>query len=79
MTEPTIVFMLCWLNIAVMIMCTRKMGDFFCTGVANPVFESHNEWWDILCDVDSGTVKLPTSKQASLLLILLLLLKMTTY
>ncbi len=32
-------------------------------GVANPVFESHNEWWDLLCDVDSGTIKLPTPKQ----------------
>jgi hypothetical protein len=37
-----------------------------CAGVANPVFESHNEWWDILCDVDSGTIKLPTPKQASM-------------
>jgi hypothetical protein len=34
------------------------------SGVANPVFESHNEWWDILCDIDSGTIKLPTPKQA---------------
>ena len=62
-----------------LIFALKSKIDGACAGVANPVFESHNEWWDILCDVDSGTVKLPTSKQASLLLILLLLLKMTTY
>jgi hypothetical protein len=37
----------------------------YIAGVANPVFESHNEWWDILCDVDTGTIKLPTPKQGS--------------
>lgn len=37
----------------------------YIAGVANPVFESHNEWWDILCDVDTGAIKLPTPKQGS--------------
>ncbi len=29
------------------------------------MFESHNEWWDILCDVDTGSIKLPTPKQVN--------------
>lgn len=26
----------------------------FVAGTTNPIFESHPEWWDVLCDIDSG-------------------------
>jgi len=28
----------------------------FVAGVANPMFEQHTEWWDILCDINKGKV-----------------------
>lgn len=28
----------------------------FIAGVANPAFQSHDAWWDILCDIPSGKV-----------------------
>ena len=28
----------------------------FIAGTTNPIFESHPEWWDVLCDIDSGRV-----------------------
>ena len=30
--------------------------DGFVAGTTNPIFESHAEWWDVLCDLDSGKV-----------------------
>lgn len=30
----------------------------FIAGVTNPTFEHHPEWWDILCDLPSGRVKI---------------------
>ncbi|KAI4599665.1 hypothetical protein KJ359_001401 [Pestalotiopsis sp. 9143b] len=30
----------------------------FIAGVTNPTFELHPEWWDILCDIPSGRVKI---------------------
>ncbi|KAF4511414.1 hypothetical protein G6O67_003217 [Ophiocordyceps sinensis] len=30
----------------------------FIAGVTNPTFENHPEWWDILCDLPSGRVKI---------------------
>lgn len=30
----------------------------FIAGVTNPTFEHHPEWWDILCDIPSGRVKI---------------------
>lgn len=30
----------------------------FIAGVTNPTFELHPEWWDILCDLPSGRVKI---------------------
>ena len=32
----------------------------FIAGVTNPTFEHHPEWWDILCDLPSGRVKIST-------------------
>ena len=31
--------------------------DGFIAGTTNPIFESHAEWWDVLCDLDSGKVR----------------------
>lgn len=28
----------------------------FIAGTTNPIFESHPEWWDVMCDIDSGRV-----------------------
>jgi hypothetical protein len=30
----------------------------FIAGVTNPTFEHHPEWWDVLCDLPSGRVKI---------------------
>ncbi|PNY20901.1 Spindle pole body interacting protein [Tolypocladium capitatum] len=30
----------------------------FIAGVTNPTFENHPEWWDVLCDLPSGRVKI---------------------
>jgi hypothetical protein len=30
----------------------------FIAGVTNPTFEHHPEWWDILCDLPSGRIKI---------------------
>ncbi|KAI9166642.1 Spindle pole body interacting protein [Paramyrothecium foliicola] len=30
----------------------------FIAGVTNPTFELHPEWWDVLCDLSSGRVKI---------------------
>ncbi|ROT38560.1 spindle pole body interacting protein [Sodiomyces alkalinus F11] len=30
----------------------------FIAGVTNPTFEMHPEWWDVLCDLPSGRVKI---------------------
>lgn len=37
----------------------------FIAGVTNPTFEFHPEWWDVLCDLPSGRVKI-SSKIESL-------------
>lgn len=37
----------------------------FIAGVTNPTFEFHPEWWDVLCDLSSGRVKI-SSKIESL-------------
>ena len=28
----------------------------YIAGVTNPMFEQHEEWWDILCDIPTGRV-----------------------
>jgi hypothetical protein len=33
----------------------------FIAGTTNPIFESHPEWWDVLCDIDTGKVFVSTS------------------
>lgn len=30
----------------------------FIAGVTNPTFENHPEWWDVLCDLPSGRIKI---------------------
>lgn len=30
----------------------------FIAGVTNPTFENHPEWWDLLCDLPSGRIKI---------------------
>jgi hypothetical protein len=30
----------------------------FIAGVTNPTFENHEEWWDLLCDLPSGRMKI---------------------
>ncbi|KAK8082379.1 spindle pole body interacting protein [Apiospora saccharicola] len=30
----------------------------FIAGVTNPTFENHPEWWDLLCDIPSGRMKI---------------------
>lgn len=30
----------------------------FLAGVTNPAFENHPEWWDVLCDLPSGRIKI---------------------
>ncbi|KOS18517.1 Protein mesA [Escovopsis weberi] len=33
----------------------------FIAGVTNPTFEMHPEWWDILCDLPTGRIKISSS------------------
>jgi hypothetical protein len=28
----------------------------FIAGVTNPLFQVHDEWWDILCDIETGRI-----------------------
>ncbi|KAI5465497.1 docking domain of Afi1 for Arf3 in vesicle trafficking-domain-containing protein [Mariannaea sp. PMI_226] len=37
----------------------------FIAGVTNPTFEHHPEWWDILCDVPSGRIKISSKIDAA--------------
>lgn len=37
----------------------------FIAGVTNPTFENHPEWWDILCDLPSGRVKISSKIEAA--------------
>ena len=30
----------------------------YIVGVTNPLFEMHPEWWDILCDIDTGRIRI---------------------
>lgn len=32
----------------------RRPG--FIAGVTNPAFQSHDNWWDVLCDIPTGKV-----------------------
>ena len=36
----------------------------FIAGVTNPTFEFHPEWWDVLCDLPSGRVKISSKIDA---------------
>jgi hypothetical protein len=38
----------------------------FIAGVTNPTFELHPEWWDVLCDLPSGRVKISTKIDSAL-------------
>ena len=33
----------------------------YVAGVTNPIFESRSQWWDLLCDVSDGTVRMSPS------------------
>ncbi|KAI5808786.1 docking domain of Afi1 for Arf3 in vesicle trafficking-domain-containing protein [Peziza echinospora] len=36
----------------------------FIAGVKNPAFANHDDWWDILCNIDTGRIKIsPSIKQ----------------
>lgn len=37
----------------------------FIAGVTNPTFEMHPEWWDVLCDLPSGRVKISSKIEAA--------------
>ncbi|KAK4193610.1 docking domain of Afi1 for Arf3 in vesicle trafficking-domain-containing protein [Podospora australis] len=37
----------------------------FIAGVTNPTFELHPEWWDILCDIPSGKIKISSKIEAA--------------
>lgn len=37
----------------------------FIAGVTNPTFESHPEWWDLLCDLPSGKMKISSKIEDS--------------
>jgi hypothetical protein len=37
----------------------------FIAGVTNPTFELHPEWWDVLCDIPSGRVKISSRIETS--------------
>lgn len=37
----------------------------FIAGVTNPTFENHPEWWDILCDLPSGRVKISSKIESA--------------
>jgi len=33
----------------------------YIAGTTNPIFETHPEWWDVMCDIDSGRVLVSTT------------------
>ncbi|POS86228.1 spindle pole body interacting protein, partial [Erysiphe pulchra] len=37
----------------------------FLAGVTNPAFECHPEWWDVLCDIPSGRIKISSKIEAA--------------
>eukprot|EP01060_Flectonema_neradi_P041271 TRINITY_DN9749_c0_g1_i1.p1 TRINITY_DN9749_c0_g1~~TRINITY_DN9749_c0_g1_i1.p1 ORF type:complete len:675 (+),score=89.82 TRINITY_DN9749_c0_g1_i1:70-2025(+) len=37
---------------------TTKQKDGCIVGATNPMFEHHPEWWDVLCSVDTGKIKI---------------------
>ncbi|KAF8476970.1 docking domain of Afi1 for Arf3 in vesicle trafficking-domain-containing protein [Kalaharituber pfeilii] len=38
----------------------------FIAGVKNPAFANHDDWWDVLCNIDTGRIKIsPAIKQPS--------------
>jgi hypothetical protein len=37
----------------------------FVAGVTNPAFANHPEWWDLLCDLPSGRMKISTRVEAA--------------
>lgn len=37
----------------------------FIAGVTNPTFEHHPEWWDLLCDLQSGKMKISSKIEAA--------------
>ncbi|KAK4216676.1 putative spindle pole body interacting protein [Rhypophila decipiens] len=37
----------------------------FIAGVTNPTFENHPEWWDLLCDLPSGKMKISSRIEAA--------------
>ena len=37
----------------------------FVAGVTNPTFENHPEWWDVLCDLPSGRMKISSRIEAA--------------
>ncbi|KAF4121141.1 Pfam:DUF1630 [Geosmithia morbida] len=37
----------------------------FIAGVTNPTFEHHPEWWDVLCDLSSGRVRISSKIDAA--------------
>jgi hypothetical protein len=38
----------------------------FIAGVTNPTFENHPEWWDVLCDLPTGRMKISNRKMPPL-------------
>lgn len=39
----------------------------FIAGVTNPTFENHPEWWDVLCDLPSGRIKISSKIESAVL------------
>jgi hypothetical protein len=37
----------------------------FIAGVTNPTFENHPEWWDVLCDLPTGRMKISSKIEAA--------------
>ncbi|KAK7988908.1 hypothetical protein PG989_009223 [Apiospora arundinis] len=37
----------------------------FIAGVTNPTFENHPEWWDLLCDIPSGRMKISSKIEST--------------
>ncbi|KAL5598769.1 hypothetical protein BROUX41_003895 [Berkeleyomyces rouxiae] len=37
----------------------------FIAGVTNPTFEMHPEWWDVLCDLPSGKIKISSKIESA--------------
>ena len=37
---------------------TDQYSPGYITGVTNPMFEEHPEWWDLLCNISTGKVVL---------------------